>query len=103
MELLPPSEPEPIMRRVRKSPAARMAFFAFSGASCFGFVLWGLNQFLSLRGVVHVAASRIVLVLTAFVAVLGLWAFTRLLTRKRNLCFAISAVVVVVSGFWLDW
>jgi hypothetical protein len=111
MELLPPQEPkeepEEILanpvRKPRLSKGQRIAAFTVSGAACFGFVLWGVNQFLSLRGVIHVFASRIVLGLTTLVAILGVFLFTRLLARWRKTFFGASTVIIVLFAVLLDW
>lgn len=86
----------------RVSPAGRKVIWGFSGTGCFGVVLWGLNQFLSLRGVIHLTASRIVLVATVIVAIVGLFCFTRILQRWKNISFYLGIFIVTLSAFSLD-
>jgi hypothetical protein len=106
-ELLPPEHRGIISNSSRwESPkwkAARPFVLGVSAMGCLGFVLWGLNQFLSLRGVVHVVASRIVLAFTVGAAVLMVLAITRFLRTRRNLSFGAGTIVVIVLAVLLDW
>ena len=105
-EILPPESDE-IAPRSRwesaKWKAARPFVFGLSLAGCFAFVLWGTNQFLSLRGVVHVAASRVVLSMTWVAACLCCLFATRFVTKRRNLCLALCVVIVTALAFGFDW
>jgi len=106
MELLPPESRHPTPVSVWNSPGwkkARPVVFTVSAVGCFSFVLWGINQFLALRGVVNVPASRVVLVATVAAAIAGLYAFTRLFLKKGNIYFWIGTVAVILSGIGLDW
>jgi len=111
MDLLPPQEPEPetiVANPIRAIPKPRLSIgqrnfvLAVSGTACFGFVLWGINQFLSLRGVVHVLASRIVLTATVAVGILGWLSFTRLFPKLKNISFGLGVIVMVLLGVWFD-
>jgi hypothetical protein len=105
MNLLPPDHPEYLVaRKLGSRPSwVRPVALTISGATCFGLVLWGLNEFSSLRGIVHILASRVVLAFTVLVAVIGLFIWTRLLRRRGNLWFGLCATVFVGSAIWLDW
>ena len=108
MEILPPA---PDVGKIApksfwETPAGRVARFSLLGISatgCFSFVLWGVNQFLSLRGVVNVSASRIVLVLTAVAAISGWFISTRLFPKWRNGSFMVGAAMIVLGIVFLDW
>jgi len=105
-EILPPEDQSVIPMSNRQPPKwreARRVLLPLSAAGCLGFVLWGINQFLSLRGVVHVLASRIVLAVTVLAAIAATLCLTRFLGQRRNLWFGISVLTVVLLGFSLDW
>ncbi len=100
-EILPPESREIVSATSTKW--RRPVALGLSAATCFGLVLWCLNQFLSLRGVVHVTASRIVLALGVVFAILGWLSFTRLFPRKGNFCFWSGTAIVILSAGLLDW
>jgi len=106
-EILPPEDHSVVLKsnwwQSPKWRDARRVILPLSAAGCLTLVLWGINQFLALRGVVHVLASRIVLAGTVLAAIAALLCITRFFGRKRNLWLGISVVVVVLLGFWLDW
>lgn len=103
-ELLPP-EPTKVTPELssRSGTWKKTAVLGISAAGCFGFVLWGINQFLSLRGVVSIAASRIVLAVTVAAAVLMLLSLTRFLGKRRNTFFWVCVIVLVCLAILLDW
>jgi len=105
-ELLPPESERPTPASVWNSPGwkrVRPVVCTLSAAGCLSFVLWGINQFLSLRGVVNVLASRIVLLATVAAAIAGLYIFTRLFSKKGNAYFWVGTLLAIVSGIGLDW
>jgi hypothetical protein len=97
-----PKEPEEIVAR-RETPWRKPLVVGISVAGLFGFVLWGISQFLSLRGVVHVLASRIVLGLTVIAAILMLLILTRSLIKRRNTWFWAGTAIIVFLAVSLDW
>ena len=106
-ELLPPEPGKAVTRGPHwwESPKwqkARPYIFTLSFAGCFGFVLWGLNQFLALRGVVNVGASRVILVLTVAAAILMVLIATRLVPRNKNTWFAVGSAMVILLAILLD-
>jgi len=83
----------------------RKVTIAVSAAFLFGLCLWGLNQYLSLRGVVNVLASRIILAFlwpigTLLIAVL-LWPL-QMRRRIRQVCICTLSLLLAASLFGLE-
>jgi hypothetical protein len=103
-EIIPPGSKEPI--EVGSSRAiVRKIFIGVSAAFLFSVVLWCLNQFLSLRGVVNVVASRIVLgfmwLAGAVLVLLG--AKTLPFIKRRQLAAMLGSLFWILGVVALDW
>jgi hypothetical protein len=77
--------------------------FTILGTGIFGFILWGISEFLSLRGVVNLAASRVILLLIWLASTLGACAVVARTTIKRRvLAVFLSSVILACSLLALD-
>jgi len=92
---------------IRSSASAasqvRPVVFTVLGTGIFGFILWGISEFLSLRGVVNLAASRIILLLIWLASTLGacaVVAHTKI--RRKVLAIVLSSVVLAFALLALD-
>ena len=77
----------------------RPIVFTILGTGIFGFILWGISEFLSLRGVVNLAASRIILFLIWTAGTLGACAIVQhtAIIRHRTLAIVLSSIVLGCS------
>jgi hypothetical protein len=84
-------------------PVQRLKWAALPIAGLFGFLLWGFNEFTTLRGWVHVLTSRLVLVAMfgsgALIALMFVWVIPA--KKKRSMFFVIIAAWVMLL-FGLD-
>src|SRR5947207_10249121 len=94
----------PVIRSTTNASAqVRPVVFTILGTGIFGFILWGISEFLSLRGVVNLAASRIILFLIWLASTLGSCAVVaRTTIRRKILAIALSSVILACSLLALD-
>ncbi len=102
MELLP-YEPKDITRSRSLPNWVQPTALVLSGAFCLTIVLWAISEFLALRGVIHMLASRIFLGIALAFAILGWFSWSRLFAKKRTFLFWVGALVLTGSAFWVDW
>jgi hypothetical protein len=105
-EIIPPDSKEPIAVGSSQTRAiVRKAVIGVSAVFLFSVVLWCLNQFLSLRGVVNVVASRIVLgfmwLAGAVLVLLG--AKTLPFIKRRKLVAILGSLFWILGVGALDW
>jgi hypothetical protein len=74
-----------------------MVVVALSATFLFGFVLWGINEFTSLRGATSLLFSRVVLVFTCGAAVALLWILIRpWLTKKTMVLVGVVGTAAII-------
>jgi len=95
----------PVLARVNTSSQVRLVVFTILGTGILGFILWGLSEFLSLRGVVSLTASRITLAMIWVAGTLGACAAvarTKIDRKVKALAIALSSFVLACSLLALD-
>lgn len=99
-EIIPPSSGQLriLTPEERQKRRLRIAIASISAAFLLSLFLWGLNQYLSLRGVVHVLASRILLGLMWPIGTLLLCVFVWQLNIKKWLKWAFAALFAILVG-----
>jgi hypothetical protein len=101
-EILPP-EPKELIP-FRPTTTQKRIIVAVSAPAMVGFILWSFNEFTSLRGVIHMLASRLILVGMWFAGVIFLmivvWGFQ--LVYKRTFVVSLS-LVWALAMVALDW
>jgi len=92
-----------VMPNDERQRQARNLFFTLLGSNFFGFFLGSLYEFLSLRGVVNIAASRIVLFLMWILGTLIAAIFlSRNTTKRKRLYSIVSSLVLAALLVLLD-
>jgi hypothetical protein len=105
-EILPP-QPERIVPSDRPAWTAarvlRWSVGTLTVAGLLGYILWGFNEFTSLRGVINLLTSRIVLVTMWVAGVLAALIVVKATAlRRKLLVFAVSDVVWACALIYLD-
>lgn len=99
-EIIPPGKIQRILTpEERQKRRLRFTVAGISAAFLLGLLLWGLNQYLSLRGVVHVLASRIILALMWPIGTLLLVVLLWQLDLKKWLkltCTLVAALIIAI-------
>src|SRR5690242_3077331 len=99
VEVLGPESPQPPEKR---SPAAVRIFRWAAILGLIGWAGWSIQNFLSLRGVVNLLASRISLCIFAVCMIGALW-IVAVDLQKKLAWRIIGALILVLVAFFLDW
>jgi len=86
-------------------PVGRTVIKTVSAASLFGVTAWFLAEFIQLRGIVHLLASRILLAFATIACSGVLWIITTTISKKhaRNASRIAGVIFLVVTSLGLDY